>query len=376
MADKLRVGVIGCGSMTTNHTYGYLNSTRYEVVGISDLSPQAMKDFDDKFTEYSDYKAEHFTDFREMLVKAMPDIVSVGVWHKGHSPMTIAAAAAPGVKAVLCEKPMADSLGAAREMLIKVATNDVKLVIGHQRRFLPAYTLARQMVEDGEVGDVQLITSIAGDGLPNYATHQTDMFRYLLGDIECTWVTGQVERQTDHWERATRIEDKALAVFGFENGAQAMIVSDLTPVRWQGARIYGSEGMIEITVDDLKIMNANSNGWAVHEPDGEFLKFGEDRFEWFEAGAAQARELADWVEGRSDYHRNNGENGYKALEMIHGVYESARLHEQVFMPVKTMVNPLEVMIDDGHLKVRYPGQHDIRAKQLRGENLGDDTQNV
>ncbi len=129
--------------MTTNHTYGYLNSTRYEVVGISDLSPQAMKDFDDKFTEYSDYKAEHFTDFREMLVKAMPDIVSVGVWHKGHSPMTIAAAAAPGVKAVLCEKPMADSLSAAREMLIKVATNDVKLVIGHQRRFLPAYTLAR-----------------------------------------------------------------------------------------------------------------------------------------------------------------------------------------------------------------------------------------
>ena len=229
MADKLRVGVIGCGSMTSNHTYGYLNSGRYEVVALADLSPSAMTDFDEKFSEYSDYKPEHFADAREMLAEAAPEIVSIGVWHKGHSPMTIAAAAAGGVKAILCEKPMADSVGAAAEMLMVCQRHGVKLVIGHQRRFLPAYTLARQLIEDGEIGDVRLITSVAGDGLPNYASHQTDMFRYLLGDIECTWVMGNVERATDHWERATRIEDKALALFGFENDAQAMIVSDLTP---------------------------------------------------------------------------------------------------------------------------------------------------
>ena len=223
---------------------------------------------------------------------------------------------------------------------------------------------------------MRLITSVAGDGLPNYASHQTDMFRYLLGDIECTWVMGNVERETDHWERATRIEDKALAVFGFENDAQAMIVSDLTPVRWQGARIYGSDGMIEMTVEDLQLMNANSNGWAHHKPDGEFLKYGEDRFEWFEAGAAQARELADWVDGTGAGHRGSGDHGYKALEMIHAVYESARLHVQVELPLKTMINPLDEMVESGHLPVRYPGKHDIRARQLRGENVSEDVENV
>ena len=60
---------------------------------------------------------------------------------------------------------------------------------------------------------------------------------------------GNVERETDRWERSTQIEDKALAVFGFENDTQAMIVSDLIPDRWQGARIYGSEGMIEMSTD-------------------------------------------------------------------------------------------------------------------------------
>ena len=60
---------------------------------------------------------------------------------------------------------------------------------------------------------------------------------------------GNVERETDRWERSTQIEDKALAVFGFENDTQAMIVSDLTLDRWQGARIYGSAGMIEMSTD-------------------------------------------------------------------------------------------------------------------------------
>jgi predicted dehydrogenase len=375
LSDKLRVGVIGSGGMTQNHSRGYLNTGQYEIVALADLSPEVMSEYDEVFREHADYKAQHFTDFREMLQIAKPDVVSIGVWHSGHAPMTVAAAAAGGVKAILCEKPMADSLASAADMLMVCKRNNVKLVIGHQRRFLPAYTLGKQMIEDGEIGDVRLITSVAGDGLPNYASHQTDMFRYLLGDVECTWVMGNVERETDHWERSTQIEDKALAVFGFENDAQAMIVSDLTPVRWQGARIYGSEGMIEMTTDDLHLMNGKSGGWTHHKPDGEFFKYGADRFEWVEAGAGQARELADWASGRSDDHRGNGENGYKALEMVHAVYESARLHTQVQMPMKTMANPLDLMIEDGHLPVRYPGKHDIRASRLRGENLGADSDN-
>jgi len=375
LSDKLRVGVIGSGGMTQNHSWGYLNSGQYEIVALADLSSEVMNEYDEVFAENDDYKAEHFTDFREMLQVTKPDVISIGVWHSGHAPMTVAAAAAGGVKAILCEKPMADSLGAAADMLMVCARNNVKLVIGHQRRFLPAYTLAKQLIEDGEIGDVRLITSVAGDGLPNYASHQTDMFRYLLGDVECTWVMGNVERETDHWERSTQIEDKALAVFGFENDAQAMIVSDLTPVRWQGARIYGSEGMIEMSTDDLHLMNAKSRGWMHHKPDGEFFKYGVDRFEWVEGGAGQARELADWALGRSDYHRGNGENGYKALEMVHAVYESARLHTQVQMPMKTMSNPLDLMIEDGHLPIRYPGKHDIRASRLRGENLSTDSDN-
>ena len=90
MAEKLRVGIVGCGGMTRNHTWGYLNSGQYQISGLSDLSAEAMKDYDDVFGEQSDYDPKHFTDFRQMLDEVKPDVVSVGAWHKGHAPLTIA----------------------------------------------------------------------------------------------------------------------------------------------------------------------------------------------------------------------------------------------------------------------------------------------
>lgn len=376
MPGKLRVGIVGCGGMTRNHTWGYLNSGQYQVSGLADLSAEAMREYDDVFGDHAYYDVAHFTDFRHMLETVKPDVVSIGAWHKGHAPLTIAAAARKP-KAIICEKPMADSLRAAREMITACQRHNVKLAIGHQRRFLPSYTLARQMIEDGEIGEARLITSVGGDGLPNYSSHQTDMYRYLLGDVDCEWVMGNVERLTDQWERDTRIEDRALAVFGFKNGAQAMLLSDLTPEHWQGARIYGSSGMIEITTEELRLMNSKTGGsWKLYQPNGEFFKFGTDRFEWVEAGAGQARELAEWVNGERSSHRGDASHGYKALEMVHAVYESARVRERVMMPMKTLDNPLDIMIDSGQLPVRYPGRYDIRVTRLRGENMASDAHNM
>ena len=49
LAGKLRVGVIGCGDMSRNHIYGYLNSARFEIVALADISEAAMRDFDERF---------------------------------------------------------------------------------------------------------------------------------------------------------------------------------------------------------------------------------------------------------------------------------------------------------------------------------------
>ena len=372
MSNLLRVGVIGCGGIATMHIRGYLDSGRYEIVGLADLEQSCMAEKDATFG----ISPRHYTDAREMLAREQPDVVSICTWHPGHATWTIAAAV-HRPRAILCEKPMADTIGRAEQMMLACQRNGVKLGIAHQRRFLPAYTLARDLIAQGAIGNVRTIQSFAADGLPNYSTHQTDMYRYLLGDDDCDWVMGNVERKTDRYERGTRIEDCAVGVFHFTGGAVALILSDVTPTVYQGALIYGSEGMITMTTRDLQLLNRETGGrWEQREPDGNFHKLADhgDRFEWYEAPAAQMAELADWIEGKTDYFRGNAEHGIKALQMVHAVYESARMHEKVLLPMQTRLNPLDLMVESGHLAPQRPGPFDIRARLLRGERMTSDTE--
>ena len=371
MTNKLRVGIIGCGGMSRNHMRGYLTTGRFEIVALADLNETVMAEVDARF----DISPTHYQDARQMLAQETLDVVSICTWHSGHAPWTIAAAAHQP-QAILCEKPMAESLGRAEEMLVACRRNKVKLVIGHQRRFLPAYTHARELIAQGAIGRAELILSFGGRGLPNYCSHQTDMYRYLLGDDECEWAMGNVERRTDRYERNTRIEDNAIGVFQFKGGARALLLADVTPTIVQGAQIYGSEGMINLTTTGLQLLNKDTNGlWETQQPDGKFFKVAaEQRFEWVEGMASQADELADWLEGKAETHRGQGEHGFKALEMLMAIYESARRHEKVNLPLETRLNPLDLMVESGHLAVERPGRYDIRAFLLRGERmLSDDS---
>ena len=376
MANKLTVGVIGCGSMASQHVRGYLDCGRYEVVALADLSSQAMEEFDLRFAVRDDYHPRHYTDATEMLDTEELEVVSVCVWHRGHARWTIAAAALRP-KAILCEKPMAEDLGRADEMIVACQRNGVKLVIGHKRRFLPSYSAARRLIAEGAVGEVQLMRSVSGAGLLNWASHQFDMFRYLLSDDDCIWAMGAIERHTDRFERSTRIEDRAFGVFGFRGGAEAMITSDFTPNYYQGCTIYGSEGTIDLRPTHYRLLNADTKGVSERRvPVERYVEAGADGIGEFDAGAAQAAELADWVDGRVDTHRGEASHGYKSVEMTMALYESARLHERVTLPLQTRVSPLDLMVESGHMPVRYPGRYDIRARQLRGENMSSDEENA
>ena len=110
VTDKLRVGIIGCGTMARHHVDGYLTCGRYEVAALADPEEAAMREMDARFA----IETVHYRDARAMLDAEHLDVVSVCTWHTGHAPWTTAAAARRP-KAILCEKPMADTLGRAEE---------------------------------------------------------------------------------------------------------------------------------------------------------------------------------------------------------------------------------------------------------------------
>jgi predicted dehydrogenase len=166
MTDKLRVGVIGCGLMARHHIAGYMACGRYEVAALADLTkvpctrPMPIR-----------LRTVHYTDGRAMLDAERLDVVSR--LHLAHG--TLALDRSRGrtpAKAILCEKPMADTLGHADEMLVACHRNGVNSPSGTSGAFCRLHHGAR-VVAQGAIGQVLLIQSVAAkDCLTTRRTRQ------------------------------------------------------------------------------------------------------------------------------------------------------------------------------------------------------------
>jgi len=367
MADKYRVGIIGCGSIAHAHAKGYKALDNVELTAVSDPVPEALNQFGEKYDV-----VKRYADAREMLDKEGLDIVSVCTWHKLHAPMTVAACARKP-KAVLCEKPMATNMMECDNMMLAAQRNNVKLAVGHQRRFTAAWNEGKRLLADGAIGEVKLAFCTSGNqGLLNDGSHYLDFMRYLLGDPKTVGVMGNVQRKTDRYERGIRIEECAEAVIQFDNSVLGLLLQEILWPRSPrlGGVFLGSDGVLEVDEAQVRLLSPKTGGWMTREVKGE------DPF------TAQARELVDWVEGRCVEHRGQAKNGRAAVEIIMAIYESARMHEYVRLQptgspqdpsprlVHTRLSPLDLMVESGQLPVERPGRYDVRAFLLRGEETG------
>ncbi len=348
MSNTYRVGIIGCGSIARSHVDGYRRVEEVEVVAVADPHPAAREQFREAFGI-----GEAYATYEEMLAGEALDLVSVCTWHLLHPAPTVASAEA-GVKGIICEKPMAIGVGEADRMLGACEAHGTKLVIGHQRRFTPGWEKGRELVGQRAVGAPVMLTGRVRDGLTNWGTHVIDGMRFVLGDPETEWVMGALERRTDRYERDTAIEDCCMGLVTFAGGAQALIQSDLVT---EGAsagvfQVRGTEGLLEVSEGRVRLFNASSGGWeeAPLESEGEVVG---------PPNAAQTRELIAWIEG-GPKHRGSGRKARATVEVMMAIYESARQHGVVRMPLEETDYPLDLMIAEGKLQVEAEGRYDIR----------------
>ncbi len=224
---------------------------------------------------------ETATDWREVV--ARKDIHLVDVSTPGDSHAEIAIAAARAGKAVLCEKPLANTLREAERMLAVVETAGVVHMVCHNYRRAPAVWLARQMIEAGELGEIyhyrgtylqdwivdpklpllwRFQKEKAGSGaLGDIACHSIDLARFLVGEIR--EVTGDLKtfiKERPLLDDPTRmgkvtVDDASAALVRFANGATGTIEGTrLAPGRknYNRFEINGSKGSLAF---DLERMN-------------------------------------------------------------------------------------------------------------------------
>ena len=338
-----RVGIIGCGGMGRSHAQSWNQRQDAEVVAAADISAEAAQRLAEEYEVPATY-----ADYDEMLAREELDIVSIPTWQGARAAPAIAAAQA-GVKAILGEKPMADNLGNADDMIAACDTHSVKLAIGHQRRFAPAANEIRRLVADGAIGEPRIVHHIAkpNAGLLNTATHAIDSWRYYLSDPETLWVIGQTSRTTDRWERRSICEDLCMGLVCFEGGARGIYEGDLPEPRSPMPEITGTEGKIALGEEGKLLLHQDATGgWQEIEPAA--------------VETDQYQEMIDWIEGRVEDHRGNARQARYTLEIMMAIFESLRIKNVVTMPLTTRECPLDMMVADGTLPVLKEGRYDLR----------------
>lgn len=265
--SKIKIGIIGTGSISEQHIEAYLNNKNVELYAFCDLSEERLKYMSEKYNI-----TRTFTDMNEMLSLPEIDAVSVCTWNSAHAPCAIAALNAG--KHVLCEKPMSVSKADALAMKEAAERNSKLLMIGFVRRYGNDCKILKEFIESDYFGDIYYTkatylrrkgnpggwfgdkTRSGGGPLIDLGVHVIDLVRYLMGNPKPVSVYGATFKKledrknikgkqsykassaTDH--DICDVEDLASAMIRFDNGAVLSIEASFS------LNIKKDEGKIEL----------------------------------------------------------------------------------------------------------------------------------
>ena len=251
----LRVGIVGAGQVGERQAVGFAAAAGAEVSGVADIVLERATALAERFGGTAT------TDWRQLMDLDL-DILVVCLPHNNHVEPTQAAAEC-GVH-VLMEKPIATNLEDGQRIVDLCDGAGVKLTISFVHRFRDECQFARKWLDEGRIGRPQIVRGVmtaprkpelppwvtnkeaAGGGVMMYsAIHEVDRLRWLVGS-DVVSVAGQTRR----WDPKSEVEDGAVALLSFANGAAASLTANAPsywaqPALWE-TEVWGTEGMLRI----------------------------------------------------------------------------------------------------------------------------------
>ena len=265
-----------------------------------------------------------------------------------HAEPTIAAAEAG--KHVICEKPLGRDAAESYETWQRVQAAGVKHMCAFNYRFVPAVRLARQIIESGELGEIQHFRGAylqewgttegeiwrfdkasAGSGaLGDLGAHVIDLARYLVGEF------AEVSALTQTFMPGRDVDDAVEAAVRFENGAVGTIEASRfcqgrkNHFTWE---INGSKGSLSFDLERLNELeysegNAGFRTVLVSEADHPFWEYWWPQghmIGWEHSFVHELHHLLTAIRDDSDVapHGATLEDGYRAAEICDAMLRSA-----------------------------------------------------
>ncbi len=340
---EFKLALVGCGRISRNHFEALRKVGGLTLTAVCDIVPERARDSAEQ------EGVPGFTSYEEMLQRVECDIISICTPSGLHAAQ--GALAARAGKHVITEKPMANSLGQADELVKACDDAGVFLFVVKQNRLNPAIQLLRRAVDKGRFGRIFIANTTVrwqrpqeyydaapwrgtwefdGGAIMNQASHYVDLIQWLVGPVE------SVMAKTATQARRIEAEDSGVALLKFRSGALGVIeVNVLTyPRNIEGSiTILGEKGSVKIggtavnrvehwqfadyDDDDKLVDSANTNPPTVYG-------FGHEGY---------YRNVLSVLRGEAQP-QTDGRAGRKSLELILGIYESAKIGREVPIPLR------------------------------------------
>jgi predicted dehydrogenase len=348
------VALIGCGRISFKHIEAFV--TNADMLKLTAVCDPVISRSREKETEYKksfpDSAVDVYTDYREMLAKQKPDIVTIAAESGKHPEIAITCLEA-GCH-VICEKPMALSTQDADAMIAAAKKNNRKLAVCFQNRFNAPVQKLQAALGAGRFGKIlHGMVQIRwnrndayyaeapwrgtweqdGGTLMNQCTHGIDLLQWVMGEDAV-----RVQAQTRRFLRPIEAEDFGAAIVEFKSGALGIIegTADVFPANLnETLSVFGEKGSVVIgglAVNKLETWRFADAG-LVGDTEEKVLNPNEKDPPTV-YGFGHAALFKDFVDAIKQDREPlvSGEKGKKALEIILAIYKSQKTGLPVDLP--------------------------------------------
>ncbi len=318
LRPEVRVGVVGCGYWGRNlvRNFHELGS----LAAICDSDPQRLNDLKEK------YSVPGYLGLEDML--ALPELQAVVIAAPAAQHYAIAKKALLAGKDVFVEKPLALRIQDGEELVELAKKHSRILMVGHLLHYHPAITELKRLVQCGELGRVEYISSsrlnlgklrTEEDILWSFAPHDISAILHLLSESPV-----RVAAQGANYLNR-QISDVTLTVLSFASGAKAHIyVSWLHPFKEQKLIIVGSQKMAvfdDTQAETKLVLYPHRIDWVDRVPiarraEGEIVEIRKD-----EPLRLECTHFLECVTERRTP-QTDGENGVAVLRVLHAAGQS------------------------------------------------------
>jgi UDP-N-acetylglucosamine 3-dehydrogenase len=240
----MKACVIGIGNMGRHHARIYAENHQIELKGICDYNEETGKSYSEK------YNTQFYNNYIEMLDREKPDLVSLVTPTSTHNEIG-KEVLNRGIH-LLVEKPIADTVRNAEELIKIAERNNLILLVGHIERYNPGVTAIRDKIDKDFFGKISSIQFQRVGVVPpqikdtnvviDLAIHDIDLSNYLIGSTP-----DNVNANLNNTHLKNRF-DSCDILMSYKNTSSYIQSNWITPVKIRNIIITGEKGYARLNL--------------------------------------------------------------------------------------------------------------------------------